>query len=149
MEIFKSLFRLALVAGLIAVVACSTEPEEVIVEKEVIKEVEVVKEVAKDPGNLVIYSGRKESLVGPIIEQFQDSTGIKVEVKYGSSAPMAALLMEEGDKTPADIFYAQDPGAIGSVENMLQPLHDHILMKEVKNPKKTKSFLFMEARAKI
>ena len=34
MEIFKSLFRLALVAGLIAVVACSAEPEEVIVEKD-------------------------------------------------------------------------------------------------------------------
>ncbi len=141
MEIFKSLFRLALVAGLIAVVACSAEPEEVIVEKEVIKEVEVVKEVAKDPGNLVIYSGRKESLVGPIIEQFQDSTGIKVEVKYGSSAPMAALLMEEGDKTPADIFYAQDPGAIGSVENMLQPLHDHILMKEVTDDDGKKSMV--------
>ena len=27
-------------------------------------------------------------------------------------------LMEEGDKTPADIFYAQDPGGLGSVEDV-------------------------------
>ncbi|MBG94430.1 MAG: hypothetical protein CL793_04100, partial [Chloroflexi bacterium] len=62
------------------VLACSSDPETV----EVIKEVEVEKivEVAADPGNLVIYSGRKESLVGPIIEQFSESNGINVEVKY-------------------------------------------------------------------
>ena len=49
MEIFKSIFRLGLLGGLLAVVACSAEPEEVIVEKEVIKEVEVPveKEVVK------------------------------------------------------------------------------------------------------
>ena len=90
-----------------------------------------VVEIEKDPGGLVIYSGRKESLVGPIIDQFSKATGIEVSVKYGSSAPMAALLMEEGDKTPADIFYAQDPGAIGSVESMLQPISMDVLTKTV------------------
>ena len=90
-----------------------------------------VVEVEKDPGKLVIYSGRKESLVGPIIDQFSQATGIDVSVKYGSSAPIAALLMEEGDKTPADIFYAQDPGAIGSVESMLQPISMDVLTNTV------------------
>ena len=90
-----------------------------------------VVDVEKGPGKLVIYSGRKESLVGPIIDQFSQATGIEVAVKYGSSAPLAALLLEEGDKTPADIFYAQDPGAIGSVENMLQPISTDILMNTV------------------
>ena len=145
------LVALALVST--GILACSSDPETVevikevevekIVEVEVEKEVEVIKEVIKevevekivevaaDPGNLVIYSGRKESLVGPIIEQFSESTGINVEVKYGSSAPIAALLMEEGDKTPADIFYAQDPGAIGSVENMLKKISDDVLMDSV------------------
>jgi K+-sensing histidine kinase KdpD len=28
---------------------------------------------------------------------------------------MAGLLLEEGEKSPADIFYAQDPGGIGAV----------------------------------
>lgn len=80
-------------------------------------------------GNLVIYSGRKQSLIGPIIEQFTEISGISVSVKYGSSTEIAAQLMLEGSKTPADIFYAQDPGAIGSIIDMLEPLPSDILDK--------------------
>ncbi len=123
----RYLYMFALTLSVFALIGCSSDPE--IVEKIVEVEVEKIVEVEKDPGKLVIYSGRKESLVGPIIDQFADATGIEVEVKYGSSAPIAALLMEEGDKSPADIFYAQDPGAIGSVESMLQPISDSILTK--------------------
>jgi len=88
---------------------------------------EVIKEVEKTAGNLVIYSGRKESLVGPIIEQFQSMTGIEVEINYGTSTEIASQIMLEGNKSPADIFYAQDPGAIGSVVNMLTPLSESVL----------------------
>lgn len=70
-----------------------------------------------DPGKLVIYSGRSEGLVAPIIQQFADATGIEVEVRYGSTAEIAAALLEEGANSPADVFYAQDPGGIGAVED--------------------------------
>ncbi|MDA1189220.1 MAG: extracellular solute-binding protein, partial [Chloroflexi bacterium] len=66
-------------------------------------------------GKLVIYSGRSESLVGPIIEQFKAASGLEVLVKYGGTAEIAATLLEEGDNTPADIFFAQDPGGLGAV----------------------------------
>ena len=141
MQICKKLSRLTLLGILLTIIACSSESKEVIVGKEVVKEVGKIVEVEKDPGNLVIYSGRKESLIGPIVEQFEESSGIKVEIKYGSSAPMAALLMEEGDKTPADIFYAQDPGAIGSVENMLKPININVLMDEVTSDDGKKSMV--------
>ena len=78
----------------------------VVVEKEVIREVPVerVVEVEKiievvrdrDPGSLVIYSGRSESLVGPIIEQFGELTGINVAVKYGSTGEIAATFWRRG-----------------------------------------------------
>ncbi len=81
----------------------------------------------QDPGSLVIYSGRGESLVDPIIQQFADVTGIDVEVKYGGTASLAATLLEEGANSPADVFYAQDPGGLGAVESLLAPLPADIL----------------------
>jgi iron(III) transport system substrate-binding protein len=86
-------------------------------------------EADADPGSLVIYSGRSESLVAPIIQQFADATGIQVEVRYGSTGEITAALLEEGANSPADIFYAQDPGGLGAVEDagLLQTLPEDIL----------------------
>lgn len=79
------------------------------------------------PGSLTVYSGRSESLVDPIIKQFADATGIEVEVRYAGTAALAATIREEGDNTPADVFFAQDPGGLGAVEELLEPLPQSVL----------------------
>ena len=82
----------------------------------------------QSPGSLVVYSGRSESLVGPIIEQFKEATGMDVQVKYGGTSAMAATLQEEGSNSPADVFWAQDPGALGALSSMLKPLPSDVTL---------------------
>ena len=80
-----------------------------------------------DPGELVIYSGRSESLVDPIIQQFKGVSGIDVQVKYAGTGALAATLLEEGANSPADVFYAQDPGGLAAVSAMMTHLPDDII----------------------
>ena len=78
---------------------------------------------------LTIYSGRSKSLVEPIIKQFEEKSGIQVEVSYGGTTQLAAALLTEGDKSPAALFWAQDAGALGAVSKkaMFEKLPESIL----------------------
>lgn len=62
---------------------------------------------------LVIYCGRGQALVEPLIEDFRKQTGIEVLVKYGDTNQLASTLREEGEKSPADLFWAQDAASLG------------------------------------
>ena len=76
--------------------------------------------------SLTVYSGRGEALVQPLVERFTAETGIVVNVRYGGTAELAVLILEEGRASPADLFWAQDAGALGalSLAGRLTPLDD-------------------------
>lgn len=78
---------------------------------------------------LTIYSGRSESLIAPILDEFSEETGIRVEARYGESAELVATIIEEGDNSPADIYFSQDAGSLGAAEDegLLAKLPDSVL----------------------
>lgn len=69
--------------------------------------------------------------MGPLIERFEQETGIETQVRYGNSAEMGAALLEEGEGTPADLFYSQEVGAVGVLDSagLLSPLPSDLVEK--------------------
>lgn len=84
--------------------------------------------LAQQP-TFTLYSGRGQSLVEPLVRQFERDTGIRVQVRYGTDAQILAALQEEGSRSPADVFWANTAGALGqaAARGLLRPLGDSLL----------------------
>lgn len=76
-----------------------------------------------DAGELVVYSGREEDLIQPFLDEFGEKTGVEVKVKYGETPDLVATVLEEGERTRADVFVGQDAAGLDKLrtEGLLQP----------------------------
>lgn len=66
------------------------------------------------PG-ITLYSGRIPAAIGPAVDSYEAAAKRDVQVRFAETADLAATLVEEGDASPADVFFAQEPGAIAAV----------------------------------
>lgn len=130
-KLLQSLFALTLLLGACVAPPVATDPGA----SSPAETAETSSDTTEDAGSLIVYSGRSESLVGPLIEQFAAATGIDVQVRYGSTPEVASALLEEGESSPADVFFAQDPGGIGAIANagLLAPLPSEITGQVMEN----------------
>ncbi len=64
---------------------------------------------------ITLYSGRIPAAIGGAVDMYEAEADRDVQVRYGETGDLAATLVEEGDNSPADVFFAQEPGAIGAV----------------------------------
>jgi iron(III) transport system substrate-binding protein len=78
---------------------------------------------------ITVYSGRIPPLIGPMIDLWEERTDTDVQVRFGDSAQLAATLVEEGENSPADVFFSQDAGSLGAIDaqGMLSPLPEEVL----------------------
>lgn len=81
--------------------------------------------------DLVLYSGRSQALVEPVLDRFRETTGIEVRARYGRDAELLAALAEEGARSQADMFWANTAGALGAANNagLLTGLPDSLLQR--------------------
>ncbi|GKS57417.1 putative binding protein component of ABC iron transporter [Nitrospira sp.] len=61
---------------------------------------------------LVVYSGRAERLIKPVLDAFQTKTGIQVELLSSGTTELVNRLQVEGDRTPADVLITNDAGSL-------------------------------------
>ncbi len=73
---------------------------------------------------LVVYSGRSDSFVKPVVEAFTKQTGIQVILHNASSTELLNKLRVEGERTEADLYLSNDAGnlQLGSELGLFQPL---------------------------
>jgi iron(III) transport system substrate-binding protein len=81
--------------------------------------------------SLTVYSGRSEQLVGPLLQRFERESGIDLEIRYAGTPELANAILEEGDNSPADVFFAQDAGSLGALaeRERLGPLPERLLSR--------------------
>jgi iron(III) transport system substrate-binding protein len=70
---------------------------------------------ATDVTELTVYSGRSQEFIAPFFAEWEAQSGIKLNIRYGDSAELAAQILEEGSNSPADLFLSQDAGSLGAV----------------------------------
>ena len=81
-------------------------------------------EFKADPDALVIYSSQHENVTQAWAEAFTEATGVKTQVRPGKDSSMGQQIVEEGAKSPADVFLTENSPAMTVVSraNLLAPV---------------------------
>ncbi len=101
---------------------------------------------------LVIYSGRKDKFVEPVVEKFTERTGIKVLLHSGESTALLNKMQIEGKRTQADLFLSNDAGNLqkGSELGLFQPLPGSLVNEVPANLRAAdNSWVGLSARARV
>ncbi len=80
-----------------------------------------------------VYSARKEALIKPILKQFTDKTGIRVNLVTGKADALIKRMEIEGELSPADALITVDAARLyrAREKGLLQALPDNFMADRV------------------
>lgn len=67
--------------------------------------------------SITLYSGQHQQTVDALVKDFEQRTGVKVQVRSGDEAELANQILQEGAASPADVFLGENPPAVTTLEN--------------------------------
>jgi len=108
--------------------------------------------LAQAADSLVVFSGRSDKFVKPVINAFSKQTGIKVVLHTGKSTALLNKLNVEGDRTDADLFLSNDAGTLqkGSELGLFMETPSAIASQISPNYRaKDNSWVGLSARARV
>jgi iron(III) transport system substrate-binding protein len=89
-----------------------------------------VSEMPELSGQLTVYSGRGEFLIGTLMDFFREEyPDFDLQIRYGGAADLANQIRTEGQASPADVFFTVNAGILGLLANddRLQSMPDDVL----------------------
>jgi len=87
--------------------------------------------VIGEANEINVYSGRKARLIEPLLEKFQNETGIQVNLITAKSDALIKRIESEGKSSPADIFITVDVGRLDRAKKM--DLLQEVKIDSIKN----------------
>jgi len=101
---------------------------------------------------LIIYSGRSDKFVRPVMDRFTEKTGIKVILHSSSATSLLNKLRLEGPRTQADAFLSNDAGSLQIGEEMgffgeISPDIADVIKPTLRSP--NARWLGLSARARV
>lgn len=72
-------------------------------------------QASQDTPTLTLYSGQHESMAHALADGFERDTGIHIKLRTGKDGALANQIIEEGERSPADVFITEEPGPIGDL----------------------------------
>ncbi|MEW6410298.1 MAG: extracellular solute-binding protein [Nitrospirota bacterium] len=82
---------------------------------------------------LIVYSGRGERLIRPVLDEFTRKTGVEVKLHSAGTVELFNKLIAEGDRSLADVFLTVDAGILerARIAGLLQPIKSNVITKNI------------------
>lgn len=83
--------------------------------------------------DIVVYSGRGERLIKPVLDEFTKKTGIKIVLHSAGTVELLNRILAEGERTPADVYLTVDAGTLerARIAGLLQPIKSEAITQNI------------------